>query len=277
LSERVIRSGSLPRVRPADLAGPIASYRRYVAAQLAPMQADAEALASAVQAGDLAAARAAWLSADGRYEAIGAAYGAFGDLDASIDGGSAGLPGGIHSTEFTGLHRIELALWGRDSTADAEPYVDRLRADVARLRHLAPSIEIEALEYVLRCHEVLEGTLDLQLSGRRSPWSGAALVALRSNVKGTEMVLGTLRPMIRRRNRPQLERIEAVLAELRRGIEELEAPGGAMPRWDHLPEAKRIRIAGLAAGAAEQLAYVPEIVDPRPALPPKSAIGAEQG
>ena len=35
---------------------------------------------------------AAWLAADARYESIGAAYGAFGDLDAAINGEPAGCP-----------------------------------------------------------------------------------------------------------------------------------------------------------------------------------------
>jgi iron uptake system EfeUOB component EfeO/EfeM len=276
LSSRVLLSGNVPRVRPAQLAGPIAAYRRYVPTQLIPMEADLAQLREALAAGDLAGARGAWIEADSRYEAIGAAYGAFGDLDASINGEPGGLPGGLRSPEFTGLHRIELALWGHDSTAEAVPYAERLAADVATLRRQVAGIEIEPLEYVLRSHEVLEGTLDLQLSGRASPWSSDALVALRSNLKGTEVVLGTLRPMIRRRSPQVLQRIESSLEDLAAAVRSVEGAGGAMPRWDTLPAARRTEVAGLAAAAAEQLAYVPEIVDPRPLLPVKPALGVQE-
>jgi len=276
LESRVLASGNIPRVRAADLARPIAAYRRYVLAELGPMQGDVGRLQSAVAAGDLAAARRAWLAADGRYEAIGAAYGAFGDLDASINGEPGGLAGGVRSAQFTGLHRIELALWGRGSTADASPFAARLASDLRRLRRAVPGIEIEPLEYVLRCHEVLEGSLDLQLSGRASPWSGDALVALRSNLRGTEVVLGSLRPLIARRNRQILPAIDASLLALRRELRSVALPGGSMPRWDKLPAAERTLIAGRAAAAAESLAYVPEVVDPRPPLPQKSALGTEE-
>jgi iron uptake system EfeUOB component EfeO/EfeM len=278
LRERVLLSGNVPRVRATDLAAPIAAYRRYAAAELAAMSTAIDELGAAVDAGDLAASRRAWVAADARYEAIDAAYGAFGELDARIDGEPGGLEGGPRSPEFTGLHRIELALWGHRSTAEAAPHVERLAADVESLRQEMPRIEIEPLEYVLRCHEVLEGTLDLQLSGRASPWSATALVALRSNLRGTETVLGSLRPLIRRRSPLALTRIEASLGELARAIGELETPAGGLPRWDALPAAQSTEIAGLTAAAAEQLAYVPEVVDPRPPLPLKSALGTvEQG
>lgn len=273
LEDLVLLSGNIPRVRAADFRRPTAQYRRYVLGELEPMQRQVEALRGAVAAGDLAAARRAWLAADERYESIGAAYGAFGDLDASINGGSGGLSGGVGSSEFTGLHRIELALWGRGSTADAAPYVGKLVQDVAALRHTVPTIEIEPLEYVLRSHEVLEGTLDLQLSGRESPWSGSALRALRGNLRGTEIVLGTLHGLIKRRSPVVAQRSEASLATLAKALHKIEGGDGSLPRWDQTPERVRTEIAGLTAAAAEQLAYIPEVVDPRPPLPRKSAIG----
>src|SRR5262249_31953644 len=118
--------------------------------------------------------------------------------------------------DFTGLHRIELALWARRSTSDASPYVRRLSGDVRRLRAKVPQMEIDPLDYALRCHEVLEDTLNLQLSGRASPWSGDALVALRSNLDGTTFVLRTLRPLVARRNPQVLTTIDIALARLRK-------------------------------------------------------------
>lgn len=273
LEDLVLLSGNIPRVRTADFRRPTAEYRRYVLSELQPMQRDVGELRAAIAAGDLTAAQHAWLAADERYESIGAAYGAFGDLDAAINGGSGGLRGGIDSPEFTGLHRVELALWGRGSTAEAAPYAERLEGDVAALQRTVPTIEIEPLEYVLRSHEVLEGTLDLQLSGRESPWSGSALRALRGNLHGTEVVLGTLHGLIERRSPVVAQRSAASLAALAKELHKAEGDNGSLPRWDRAPERLRTKIDGLTAAAAEQLAYIPEVVDPRPPLPRKSAIG----
>jgi high-affinity iron transporter len=273
LEDLVLLSGNIPRVRAADFRRPTAEYRHYVLNELAPMQREIGVLRTAIAAGNLTAAQHAWLAADERYESIGAAYGAFGDLDAAINGGPGGLRGGVDSAEFIGLHRVELALWGRGSTAEAAPYAERLEGDVAALRRTVPTIEIEPLEYVLRSHEVLEGTLDLQLSGRESPWSGSALRALRGNLRGTEVVLGTLHRLIKRRSPVVAQRSEASLAALAKALHKVEGGDGYLPRWDQAPERVRTQIAGLTAAAAEQLAYIPEVIDPRPPLPRKSAIG----
>jgi iron uptake system component EfeO/high-affinity iron transporter len=275
VSSRVLVSGNVPPVRPADLRAPIAEYRRHVVDELGTMLAETARLQAAVDAGDLDAARAAWIASFMRYQTIGAAYGAFGDLDARIDGTTAGLPGGERSPDFVGLHRIELALWGRDSTADAAEYTRPLIDDVRRLRVRARTLHIDPLEYALRSHEVLEDTLHLQLSGQASPWSGAALVALRSNVAGTEVVLDSLRPLVARRNPRVLDDADQAVSDLRSAIRSVTGSGGGLPRWDGLSQRDRELIAGRTAAAAEALAYVPEIVDPRPPRPVQRVFGTD--
>lgn len=270
LKNRTAVSGSIPKVQAAELRTPFAQYRRYVARELHAMQGDVAALKAATAARALPTARAAWLRADGRYESIGAAYGAFGDLDARINGGTAGLPGGERSEDFTGLHRIELALWGRRSVRDAAPFVAALARDVRRLRAKVPGLEIDPLEYTLRAHEVIEGTLDLQLNGRASPWAASAVTALRGNVRGSEVVLRTLAPLMARRN-------PARLREARQSLDALDtvvtgvAPG---TRWDALPLRTRERLSGLTQAAAERLAFVPEVVD---VLPPRRPVSPFSG
>lgn len=276
VASRVVLSGNIPRVRPADYRRPTAIYRRHVRDTLKVMLGDVGRLRAAVGRGDLAGARRAWLAADERYEEIGAAYGAFGDLDAAINGEPAGKPGGIKSKDFTGLHRIELALWGRSSTRDAAPATARLARDVAALRAHVGRLQIDPLEYSLRAHEVFEGTLDLQLSGRMSPWSGDALVALRGNLRGTRVVLGSLRALLSRRNPVVVQTADRALRQLDTALTDLEAADGALPRWDAVPQRQRERLAGLTAAAAERLAYIPELIDPRPARPVQRAFGDQE-
>jgi iron uptake system component EfeO/high-affinity iron transporter len=74
--------------------------------------------------------------------------------------------------------------------------------------------------------------------------------------------------MIARRNPARLRRAEEAL-------DRLAATVGArrLPRWDAVPQRERERITGLAAAAAERLAYVPELIDPRPPRPPKRIFG----
>ncbi|WP_169542384.1 EfeM/EfeO family lipoprotein, partial [Solirubrobacter soli] len=261
-------AGVIPTARPADFIPAIAVYRRHVRRELGAMLGDVGRLRAAVARGDLSASKAAWLDADAHYESIGAAYGAFGDLDAAINGRPAGLQEGVRSRDFTGLHRVELALWERRSTRDAAPAAARLSRDVATLRRKVARMKIDPFEYSLRAHEVLEDALHLELSGAASPWSGSALTALRANVRGTRVVLTSLAPLIARRDPARLARARAALDRVAATVSARE-----LPRWDEVPQRERERIAGLTAAAAERLAYVPELVDPRPPRPKKRVLG----
>ena len=273
-SKRSTAPGAVARVTPADYRQPLAAYKHYVRRQLGTLLGEVAVLRAAIARGDLAGARATWLKADARYESIGAAYGAFGDLDAAVNGGPDGLPGGIRSPEFTGLHRVELALWQNRSTRDAAAPARRLARAVARLRAKVGAMTIDPLEYSLRAHEILEDAIHLQLSGQASPCSGSALVALRAEVRGTEVVLGTLRHLIVRRDAggalPQAHR---ALSRLSAALARMERADGSLPRWDRLAQRDRELVDGLAAGAAEQLAYVPELIDPRPARAAQRSFG----
>jgi iron uptake system EfeUOB component EfeO/EfeM len=273
-SKRSTIPGVVARVTPKDYARPIATYKRYVRRQLHTLLREVAGLRAAIARHDLSGARAAWLKADARYESIGAAYGAFGDLDAAVNGRPAGLPGGVRSPDFTGLHRVELALWQRRSTRAAAAPAARLARDVARLRAGVAEMEIDPLEYSLRAHEILEDGIHLQLSGQASPWSGSALLALRAEARGTSVVLDTLEPMITRRDSTgALPQARKALRRLATTLGRLERPDGSFPRWDRLPQRQRELVDGLATGAAEQLAYVPELIDPRPARPAQRVFG----
>jgi high-affinity iron transporter len=277
-SKRSTVPDAVRRVTPVDYKRPIAAYRRYVRGRLGTLGGQVAALRAAIARDDLGAARAAWIRADATYESIGAAYGAFGDLDAAVNRRPAGLPDGVRSADFTGLHRVELALWERRSTRDAARPAAQLARAVARMRTQVAELEIDPLEYSLRAHEILEDGIHLQLSGEASPWSGAALVALRAEVRGTGVVLDTLEPLIARRDSTDaLPQARRALRRLDTAIERLERADGSLPRWDRLGQLDRERVDGLAAGAAEQLAYVPELIDPRPARPAQRPFGEESG
>jgi iron uptake system EfeUOB component EfeO/EfeM len=265
------RSGIADPPSAAAYRKPIAEYRVHVKQSLGEMLGHVDAMAAAERRGDLAAAKTAWLAADRKYESIGAAYGAFGELNQRINGTTAGVPGGTSSKQWKGLHRIEYLLWGKKSAAAAEHPTAQLRHDVSRLRHRSAKIEIDPLEYSLRAHEVLEDTLHVQLAGRASQWSGGALNALAGNIAGTRVVLRTLEPMINQRNAQALRLADASIVRLQSQLRRTKGSGSA--NWNTLPQIDRERINGYTAAAAEQLAFVPGLIDPRPPRAAQRAIG----
>jgi hypothetical protein len=230
-----VRAVAPPRPDPAEFRAPIARYKAYVVRQLHAMAAAVDRLSGAAAQGDIGSAKAAWLEADALYESIGAAYGAFGDFDARINGLPGGLPGGTRSPRFMGLHRIELALWRQRSTRAAASYAGRLRRDVRALAARVPGLAISPTDYVLRAHEILEDSLHLQLSGAASPWSGSAQFRIAADY----------------------------VDQLAQTLADLERPDGSMPRWP-LDKRRSGRVTAQTAGAAERLAFVPDLLDPAP-------------
>jgi iron uptake system component EfeO len=263
----------IQRATPADFARPIRLYRRHVVRQLGALTEDVTRLRTAIAARDLPGARAAWRAANARYQTIGAAYGAFGDLDRAVDRTTAGLRRGAADRQFTGLHRVELALFGRRSLEDARAPARGLDRAVARMRARMPRLRIDPLEYSLRAHEVLEDTLHLQLTGQASPWSGAAYDAVAANVRGTRVVLATLAPLIDARSQGVRLGAERALDRVARALQRLRGRHGGYPTLHAAGQLERERIAALVAAAAERLASIPELIDPRPPRPVRGAFG----
>ncbi len=111
-------TGSTVRSGPAavpitqqELIPPTLAYQKWIQARTVELARKTDVLRAAVDRGDLAAARKAWLPAHLVYERMGAAYGTFGDSDGAINGTTAGLAGGVHDAGFTGFHRVEYGLW----------------------------------------------------------------------------------------------------------------------------------------------------------------------
>jgi len=191
--------GGSPAVVPVtqqDLIPPTLLYQKWVAAQLPGLVRDTETVQAAVDRGDLAAARAAWLPAHLDYERLGAAYGTFGDLDDSINGTTKGLPGGLTDPGFTGFHRLEYGLWHGQSAAALAPVAARLSQDVRSLQTQWKTAQMDPLLLGLRAHEIVENTIQFELTGRTDYGSGSNLATARANLQGTAEALTLLHPLL---------------------------------------------------------------------------------
>jgi iron uptake system component EfeO len=244
-------------VTTADLYGPVKEYEKYVGGRLPVLVSKTDALTSAVDSGDLSAARAAWLPAHLEYERLGAAYGAFGDFDGEINGSPAGLPKDVADPDFTGFHRVEYGLWHGEPAASLRRPADRLAADVKALRADFPKEQVDPLDLGLRAHEILEGTLRFELSGGTDEGSGSSLATASANIAGTRAVLDTLRPVLAARF-PGLADAEARLARLDTLLKAHSGtPVGRLAQTD------REKIDAATGDVLERLAKVAAICAPR--------------
>jgi iron uptake system component EfeO len=200
-----------------------------------------------VAAGDLGRARADWLTAHLSYERLGAAYGAFGDADAAIN--AAGHDG-------TGFHRLEYGLWHGESAASLGAPAARLVQDVRALQRSWSAVQFDPQLLGVRAHEIVENTIEFELTGRTDEGSGSNLRTAQANLEGTAEVLALLRPLLA--SRLPLGPVDAALSAARAELRSL----GGVP-LSQVTRAQRELLNARFGALVEELAPVAAVCDER--------------
>ena len=248
-----------------DLLASASEYHKYVTGGLVTLLSQVNTLNSAiqgaVQGGNLAAARSAWLPAHLTYERLGAAYDSFGDYDGEIDGRADGLVGGVVSPKWTGFYRLEYGLWHGQSAATLKKYSGQLVSDVKALQKSWPGTQIDLLNMGLRTHEILENALQFQVSGHDDYGSGTTLATTEANIVGTKVLLTELHPVLAPRY-AGLPAVDTWLNRLQKLIDATHTSQG----WTavaKLPTSTRQAIDAAISQSLVELAPIADITEPR--------------
>ncbi|MER0448418.1 iron uptake transporter permease EfeU [Streptomyces sp. Edi4] len=262
---RVSGGGAAKAVAPvsdADLAAPLTAYKQYVNQNLATLAVQTRQLSDDIAGGDLDAARTDWLTAHRTYSSLGAAYGTFQDFDKKINGRAAGLPDGVNDKDFTGFHRVEYGLWhGQSAGALAAPAA-RLAEDAAGLQKAFPAQDFAPGDLPLRTHEILENTLQSELTGDADQGSGTSLATADANLAGTRELLGVLRPLLAPRDAQLLSRVDGDIDRVQKLLDAARH-GRSWTPVDQLDAAARTRLNGATGQLLEDLAPVPDLLEIR--------------
>lgn len=246
-----------------DMQQPVSDYRAYVQQALPVLLADSEKLDADLTAANLAAAKADWLTAHLDYEGLGAAYGTFGDFDGRIDGRATGLRNGVNDASWTGFHRIEYGLWHGQGAARLKPLGDKLVADIQGLIKAFPTQTTDPNDLPLRTHEILENTLQFQLTGIADYGSGTALATASANLHGTQVVLGTLIGLMQTRDPQALTSINTWIKTVAADLDAAHNPDGSWTALNQLSTTVRQKIDGDLGQLLEQLSVVPDLLEER--------------
>ncbi|WP_411123477.1 iron uptake transporter permease EfeU [Streptomyces sp. x-19] len=262
---RVSGGGGAKAVVPVaeqDLAAPLRAYKQYVDHGLATLTDQTQKLSDDLAADDLDAARTDWLTAHRTYSSLGAAYGTFEDFDKKINGRADGLPGGVHDKDFAGFHRIEYGLWHGASAAELSGPAQQLHDDVVGLRKAFPTQAFDPGDLPLRTHEILENTLQFELTGDTDEGSGSNLATADANLAGTQELLNVLRPLIAKREPQLLASIESDIARMQKLLDDAHHDGTWTP-VEKLDATTRQRLNGITGQLLEHLAPVPDLLEIR--------------
>jgi len=245
-------------------------YRSAITAGLGQMATDADQLAAVVDGGQLTQARALWLTANLQWEELGAAYDTFGTYGTEIDGRPNGLPGGVDDPHFTGLLRLEYGLWHGQPTSELTPVADDLDTAVHQLVTAFPTLQTTPNNVALRTHEILENTLQFELTGEEDEGSHTELATAWANVVGTQTALSAIAPLLKLHDAKVLTSVTAGLDQMAAQFHQYLQPDGTWTPLATLTTAQREQLDGSVGALLEQLAEIPDLLD----VPPKPGAGA---
>ena len=241
---------------------PVSEYSAWIESRLPTLVADCHTLDADVAAGNVPAAKQAWLTAHLDYERLGAAYNAFGDFDDELDGMANGLPDGVHDSGWTGFFAVEYALWHAEPMSKVRQLTQGLVTTATGLQQDFPSEEVDPGDLPLRTHEILENALEFQLTGIADYGSGTTLATIYANTQGTSELLSVLTTLIERADPQLLTAAHQGLATLQQDLT-AEHISGAWTPVAQLPTPARDRLDADLGQLLETLSEVPALLYPR--------------
>jgi iron uptake system component EfeO len=244
----VVLAAGCAAPRPPDPApAPVVTdrYRDAVVAEASALQSATRTFTDAVRAGDVAAAKAAYVAAHRHYVALEPLAE---DLDTNIDGRTD-----TGRATWTGFHRIEKALWADGSLAGMTGYANALDLDVLALRQVVGRAGYRPLDVAKTANDLLTACVVTMVTGAEEQWSHTDLDDLAAAVGAAHAAYGALRPVL---TGPGLATtidarfaaVIAVLAPYRRGDGYVD--------YTTVTAAERRRIAESLDALAEPLSHV---------------------
>lgn len=176
----------------AETDAAVASYRSYIEGQTAELLTRTTEFADAVVAGDIENAKKLYPVARAPYERIEPVAEAFGDLDPAIDGRADDVP----VEDITGYHRIEEALWVRNSTAGMEPIARKLVEDVKALQERVKTVELDVALISTGATELLGEITASKVTGEEERYSHTDLWDFEANLDGSKAAIAAVRPLL---------------------------------------------------------------------------------
>jgi hypothetical protein len=238
---------------------PVREYKAYAHGWIGRTIKDAKALGAALDGGSRAVARSAWEKAWEDYMHLGADYGLFGDLEEELDGTAGGPETSPSNPDFVGFRRLEWGLWTGRPLRSLASYDHRLVADLNRLRTAVPSVEIDALDYATRGHEIVEDAQRDLMSGTDVPWSHQGVLGTAAALASVEEVFHTLKPLLSGRENTEGE-VEYWLLRLHGLFASLRHHGG-YPTLTQMGTHEHEQLNGYVAGALGALEMVPSTLE----------------
>jgi iron uptake system component EfeO len=234
------------------------AYEEYVAEQVALLEQRTEGVVDAVLAGDVERAKELYAPARVPWERIEPIAAQFGDYDPRIDAREGDVP----DDEWQGFHRIEQALWERDTTEGQEEYARALLEDVQNLREDVERLELEPVDLVVGSVELLNEVSAGKITGEEERYSHTDLYDINANVEGSQAAFDELKTEVATEDLALANDVESGFRDIYAELEQYRR-GDGWVSYEELDLADRRALSQAVDALAEDLSQVGQVLQER--------------
>ena len=237
----------------------VLQYRTYVESQLAQLLDGTRRFVAAIEQGNLAEAKRLYGPVRRHYEAIEPVADSFPGLDSEIDAriDSPTVAGNL--SKWTGFHRIEQSMWGKNTLRGTGMYATRLLGNVETLNQKVPTLPLLATQLINGSVQLLNEITNVKITGEEDRYSHTDLSDFEGNLTGARRAFQYVRLPLERsggdkalydRIEHQLQAVQHELNAYRR-----DTPLGFSPYGELTQDDKR-KIAQQVGEAAQGLSSI---------------------
>jgi iron uptake system component EfeO len=238
-------------------------YLGYVRTQVEELTGAVAVLDEAVQAGDLEAAKLAYVQARPFYERIEPVAESFVLDDRNLDAAIDLRADDVEPTELEGFHRIEYGLWVDESTDGLADVSAQLATDVGLLGELVGELEsLQPYDLANGAVGLLDEAASGKITGEEERYSHIDLLDMAANVEGSQQAFAYLEEGLAQIDPDLVATIKERFVALQDAVDALadpEQPSGFI-LYDDVTEEQITGLSNALQSVAEPLSHVAEKV-----------------
>lgn len=238
------------------LVGAIAEYKVYVTNEIDQMVPKTKAFTDAVIAGNVEKAKKLYAPAHVHWERSEPIAELFSDLDKSMDSRADDFEKKEADPQFTGFHRLELALFQNNTTKDMKPVAEKLMQDTLTLQKRIKELTIEPKNMVGGAAELIEEVAKTKISGEEDRYSHTDLWDFNSNIEGSQKIVALLHPLVEKANPDLVKRVDDNFAKVNSSLAKYKSADGGFVTYDKITDADKKDMKASITALAEDLSQL---------------------
>lgn len=237
----------------------VLQYRTYVVGHITALVTGTRRFVAAIEQGDLAEAKRLYGPVRRHYEAIEPVAESFPGLDSEIDARIDSPTVAGQLSKWTGFHRIEQAMWEKNTLQGVGKYATRLLENVETLNQKVPTLPLLATQLINGSVQLLNEITNVKITGEEDRYSHTDLSDFQGNLTGARRAFQYVRVPLEQNggDKALYDRIERKLQDVQNELNAYrrDTPLG-FALYGELTQSDKRKIAQQVGEAAQDLSGI---------------------